>query len=143
MRKTESFREQHAKLLKVASKISAHLRVDELSKDASEARSLLSELLGTLRIHLAMEDSSLYPKLLEHSDEQIRSMAKKFVDEMGGIGEAVKSYGDKWPHAKAIQENPNDFVKETEGLLATLADRIKKEDNELYAAVDEMSSEGQ
>ena len=138
MSKTKSFRDQHDDLLKIVSEISAHLNVDELSNDASEVRSLLSKLLGKLNVHLSMEDKALYPKLLEHSDERVKSMAKRFIDEMGGIGKAVKAYKDKWPSALQIQKDPSDFIEQTKGIFDALAKRIEKENNELYKAVDEL-----
>ncbi len=138
MSKTKSFRDQHDDLLKIASEISAHLNVDELTKDASEVRSLLSKLLGKLGVHLSMEDKTLYPKLLEHSDERVKSMAKRFIDEMGGIGEAVKAYKGKWSSPVQIQKDPSDFIEQTKGIFDALVKRIEKENNELYKTVDEL-----
>ncbi len=138
MSKTKSFRDQHNDLLKIASEISAHLNVDELSNDASEVRSLLSKLLGKLSVHLSMEDKVLYPKLLRHSDERVKSMAKRFIDEMGSIGQAVKAYKKKWPSALQIQKDPSDFIEQTKGIFDALVKRIERENNELYKVVDEL-----
>ncbi len=138
MSKTKSFRDQHNDLLKIASEISAHLNVDELSNDASEVRSLLSKLLGKLSVHLSMEDKVLYPKLLGHSDERVKSMAKIFIDEMGSFGEAVKAYKKKWLSALQIQKDPSDFIEQTKGIFDALVKRIERENNELYKVVDEL-----
>ncbi len=138
MSNTQRFRDQHDDLLKIASEISTHLNVNELSHDASEVRSLLSKLLGRLSVHLSMEDKALYPRLLEHSDERVKSMAKRFIDEMGGLGEAVNVYKDKWPTALAIQKNPGDFIEQTKQIFDALTKRIKKENNELFKTVDEL-----
>ncbi len=135
---TKTFRDQHDNLLKIASEISVHLNVDELLNDASEVRSLLSKLLGKLTIHLAMEDKALYPRLLEHSDERVKSMAKRFIDEMGSLGEAVNAYKNKWPSALPIQKDPSDFIDQTKGIFDALAKRIERENNELYKMVDEL-----
>ncbi|MCP4297723.1 MAG: hypothetical protein GY786_19155, partial [Proteobacteria bacterium] len=77
---TKRFRDQHNDLLLIASEISLHLKAEYLSRDASETRLLVSKLLGKLSIHLAMEDKALYPQMLEHSDDRVRSMARKFMD---------------------------------------------------------------
>ncbi len=138
MSKTQRFRDQHDDLLKIASEISVHLNVDELSNDASEVRSLLSNLLGKLTFHLSMEDKSLYPRLLEHSDERVKSIAKRFIDEMGSLGEAVNAYKNKWPSALLIQKDPSDFIVQTKGIIDALAKRIESENNELYKIVDEL-----
>jgi len=136
MSATARFREQHDEMLQVASEISAHLNVSELSNDANEVRGLLSKLLGKLGVHLAIEDKSLYPKLFEHSDERVKSMAKKFNDEMGGIAEAVTAYKNQWPNSMAIQQDPGTFITQTKGVFDALAKRIDRENNELYRTVD-------
>ncbi len=137
MSNTQRFRDQHDDLLKIASEISSHLNVDELSNDASEARLLLSKLLGKLSIHLAMEDKALYPQMLGHSDERVRDKARKFMEEMGGLRGAVNAYKKKWPSALPIQNDPADFISQTKGIFDALANRIERENNELYKMVDE------
>ncbi len=139
MSETKIFRDQHDELLKIASEISKHLSIDVLSKDAHEVRRLLSELLGNLDVHLTMEDKALYPQLLAHSDGRVKSVAGRFVYEMGGIGETLKDYRSKWRTPAAIQKDPSDFIKQTKAILDALTKRIEKENNELYKMVDELS----
>ena len=141
MSETKRFRDQHDELLEIASEISAHLTVDELSNNASEVRLLLSKLFGVLSVHLAMEDKALYPRLLAHSDERVEAMARKFIDEMGGIGEAVKAYKNKWSNVLEIQKGPGDFIEQTKAVFDALAKRIEKEDNELFKTIDELQTE--
>ncbi len=138
MSKTQNFRDQHDDLLKIASEISTHLNVDELSNDATEVRSLLSKLLGKLSVHLSMEDKALYPKLLEHTDAQVKSMAKRFINEMGDIGKVVMTYKTQWSTAVKIQQAPRDFIEQTKNIFSALVKRIEKENNELYKTVDEL-----
>lgn len=140
MSATTRYREQHDGLLVLATEISECLNVSELAEDASKARSLLSQLLGKLSVHLAMEDKSLYPSLLEQGDDEIKKMAQSFMDEMGGIGEAVEAYAKTWSSATAIQNNPQDFVTQTKGIFNALGNRINKENNELYKAFDELKA---
>ncbi|NIQ08672.1 MAG: hypothetical protein GWO08_01590, partial [Gammaproteobacteria bacterium] len=64
MANTQQFRQQHDDLLTIATKMAESFDVDSLSRDAKEMRALLSELAGKLKVHLAMEDKHLYPKLL-------------------------------------------------------------------------------
>ncbi|MBE9502665.1 MAG: hemerythrin domain-containing protein [Proteobacteria bacterium] len=138
MGRTDDFRAKHQELLSIASQISDQLDASKLAEDAKQARSLLSTLAGKLGMHLAVEDRNLYPELLNHDDENIRATAKRFIDEMGGIADAFKTYVNKWPHSKTIQDNPGDFITETKGIFNALAARISKEDNELYSMVDKL-----
>lgn len=135
---TKIFRDLHDKLLKIVSEISAHLNVDELSNDVSEVRGLLFKLFAMLSVHLTMEDKVLYPKLLKHPDERVKSMARRFIDEMGGIGEAVEEYKNKWSSDLEIQKNPGDFIEQTKGIFGALVKRIEKENNELYKTIEEL-----
>lgn len=138
MGRTTKFREQHDEMLSITSEIKKHLNIKQLSNDANEVRSLLSRLLGKLSVHLAMEDKSLYPSLFEHSDERVKSMAKRYSDEMGGIAGTVNTYKNQWLSSSKIQDNPSEFINQTKGLFGALAKRIERENAELYKMVDEM-----
>lgn len=130
------YRTQHDELLEIANDIAQHLSTAALAQDASTARALLSKLLGRLKVHLSMEDKSLYPRLMAHPDPRISGVAKKFMDEMGGIVDVVTAYSEKWSTERKIQANADAFVLETQGLFSALANRIDKENNELYPLVD-------
>jgi iron-sulfur cluster repair protein YtfE (RIC family) len=138
MKRTQVFREQHADLLAVATKLKPLLDVSKLKQDASQARAMLNSLAGKLNVHLAMEDKSLYPDLLAGNDPTIKAKAKKFVTEMGGIKETFKSYMGRYPSPEAIAKAPAEFIKETSEILGVLAKRISAEDTDLYVAVDNL-----
>ncbi len=133
---TDNFKKQHKELLQTAKEISDVLDAEKLSRNAGNARSLLSKLAGKLTVHLLMEDRSLYPNLLKHSDPNVQSLAKRYIDEMGDVKTTFEKYSKNWVTSSKIQDNPDGFVRETKGILDALAKRIEKEDNELYPAVD-------
>ncbi|MCP4459674.1 MAG: hemerythrin domain-containing protein [Cytophagales bacterium] len=135
---TKKYREHHDDLLNIVNEILPYLDINTISNSAQEVRKLLSKFLGKLSIHLAMEDKSLYPNLLSHADEQVRSTAKKYIDEMGDIGIAVNSYKDQWSNPSKIQNDPATFIEQTNGIFNALAKRIERENNELYKIVDEL-----
>lgn len=138
MSNTESYRKQHAELEKLARAITRLLNPEELAKDASAVRSLLSQLMGKLNVHLTMEDKALYPSLLQSPKEEVRVLAKRYMDEMGAIGAAVKEYGKRWPGAIDVQQNPKDFIAQTEKIFEALTHRIDKENRELYVLADQV-----
>ena len=139
MSKTGIYREQHDSLLEIAGTLSKQLDPQSLGENAQSARQTLSSLLGKLNVHLSMEDKSLYPQLLSDSDHKIKLTAENFVSEMGDIGKVLTEYKTKWASALPIQENPADFITETEGILSALGDRISRENNELYPLLDNQS----
>lgn len=129
---TDNLRKHHKELLDTTSKLSILLQVDRLRNDAANARGLLSMLAGKLAVHLVMEDKSLYPHFLTHKDERIRSLAHQYINEMGMVRESFEAYSKRWSTSAKIQDNPEDFIKETKGILNILLKRIEKEDYELY-----------
>ncbi|MBI3206316.1 MAG: hemerythrin domain-containing protein [Myxococcales bacterium] len=139
MSKTKMFRDQHDDLLKAAAKLKAELNADKIGKDAVPAKSALSQLLGKLSVHLAMEDKSLYPQLLKHSDQKVKTTASRFVSEMGAIGKVLADYQKAWPSDVALKQNPRGFVQQTTTILDALAKRIEKENGELYKMVDTLA----
>ncbi|HEY8585815.1 MAG TPA: hemerythrin domain-containing protein [Rhodanobacter sp.] len=137
MARTTRFREQHVEILQLASEL-RKIGPEELAKDAVAARSLLSKLIGKLSLHLAVEDRSLYPELQKSADPNVANMAKRFENEMGGLADAVMAWGKRWPTPVAIQAQPARFVAETTEVVDALKNRILREHQELYPALDAM-----
>ncbi len=133
---TDTFRRQHNELLAVAGQIAKELDAAKLAADSQPVRMLVGELSGKLKVHLAMEDRTLYPKLLDDADREVSAKAKRFVEEMGGIAKVFGEYLDHWPNSRAIQQAPQQFIKETNDLFGVLAARIKRENGELYPLLD-------
>lgn len=136
--KTEVFRNQHADIINIVKEVEQNgLAPGKLPANAAKVRVLLNKLSGKVSIHLAMEDDALYPRLLQHQDAEVKNKAKKFIDEMGGIKNAYLDYNKKWTQSAIEMDSPA-FVKETTGLFGALGDRIKRENNDLYALVDKL-----
>lgn len=140
MKRTENFRKQHQEMLQIAGEIAALLKAELLVNDANanQARKLLSALAGKLTVHLSMEDKALYPRLLQHKDDQIKKLAKEYMTEMGGLGDTFQEYNKRWSNAPTIQNRAAEFVNETGSVLQALAKRIEREDNELYEFFDKI-----
>ena len=129
---TDKFRIHHNEILGVAGQI-----VDELKgkADASALRMLLSNLAGKLNFHLAVEDKSLYPRMMEMKDSEANALATKFMNEMGGLGQAFTAYNSKWT-LSAIRADGAGFANETRTVFAALTQRIARENRELYPLAD-------
>ena len=135
---TDNFKRQHNEIVEIVGKISVELKADQLAENADLMRELLMALAGKLKMHLTMEDEALYPNLINHTDANIRNTAKKFVEEMGGIKEVFARYVEKWPVSGAIENDAEEFIKETESLFAALGNRVDRENNELYPLLDKV-----
>src|SRR5690606_20769106 len=105
---------------------------------AAKHRALLSTLSGTLNVHLAMEDGSLYPRLSRDPDPAVRTIASKFEREMQGISRNFRAHLDRWASARAIRENPREFETDTRRIVEALSKRIAFEDAELYPTLERL-----
>jgi len=138
--KTQRYRQQHEDILATAAIISDKLNHEAISQDANEIRMLLSNLIGKLQYHLAIEDKFVYPNLLAYKEPKVVSTAQEFINEMGGIMKSIETYKLKWSNAHKIEAEPVDFISETQTILDKLIQRTEKENNELYKIVDELKN---
>lgn len=132
---TETLEKQHIEIKAIMAQILKSLDIPALQKDAEEARGLVSRLVGKLSVHLAMEDNVLYPNLASSSDPRLKEMGNSFQDKMGGLLKALKTYQSSWPTVGSVQTNPHQFIKDTTVLFDALNERIKLEDEVLFAAI--------
>lgn len=136
MSKTDNFRRQHNELVEMVQSITAMMSAPNAADQAADISRTLSQMTGKLRIHLAQEDKSLYPRLAASSDTQTASTAKRFQEEMSGLGEVYGAYADKWRTPAEIGADIASFKTESEAVFAALADRIVRENTELYPLAD-------
>ena len=136
MGRTDKYRQQHNELLALATELQGLLHEEALAKDSTAARSCLAKLMGKLSLHLSSEDKVLYPELEAHKDASVAAVARRFAGEMKNTTAQVVAYNGRWPTPSAIKANPQGFAKETKEVIKVLADRIKRENQELYAVAD-------
>jgi len=136
MGQTDSFRRQHEEILGLVKELQPQLDVTSLRRDAAPVAMGLQSLATMLKAHLALEDSTLYPKLLAHADPEVVAMARRYQQEMGGVQTAFSDYIGRWPTAASIQQEPDLFLSQTQGIVAALLARVEREDGELYPMAD-------
>ncbi|HJV51849.1 MAG TPA: hemerythrin domain-containing protein [Noviherbaspirillum sp.] len=136
MARTDKFRLQHNELMALANELQGMLNEDALSQDAAAARRCLGNLMGKLTMHLSTEDKVLYPELEANKDPAVASLAHRFASEMKTTAASITAYNGRWGTPSAIKANAHAFIKETKDVIKILADRIKRENQELYATAD-------
>jgi hypothetical protein len=137
---TESYRAQHAEILRLATDLKRHLSAVSLAADPDPARHILCELSGKLLTHLAAEDDAFYPQMLRAEDAKTRALTRRFVADMHSISDAFRRYAARWGSARAIQANAEAFVRETQRIIQVLAERIRREHVELYSLADSLGA---
>ena len=136
MGQADSFRRQHQEILGLVKELQPQLDAVSLRRDAARVATGLQRLAALLKAHLALEDSTLYPKLMAHADPEVAATARRYQQEMGGLQTAFSDYIERWPIASSIQQEPELFVSQTRQVVAALLARIEREDGELYPMLD-------
>jgi len=136
MGQTDTFRRQHQEILGLVKELEPQLDVVSLRRDAAPVATGLQRLAAMLKAHLALEDSTLYPKLMAHADPAVAATARRYQQEMGGLQTAFSNYIERWPTAPSIQQEPDLFLSQTQQVVAALLARVEREDSELYPMAD-------
>jgi hypothetical protein len=139
MRKTENYRAHHHDIRVILSDIKHSLSSDDINNDPENIALHTRKLFGKFGTHLAIEDKAFYPRAINHSNVELSKTAKKFQEEMGGLGEIFNKYRQKWPGPIAISKNPNGFVEETHNIILLLEKRLEREEGELYELYDQVA----
>ncbi len=138
MRRTESFRQQHAAIVEVVTELRGLLVPEKVLDNIPDIMGVLISLSGKLKAHLSKEDSELYPDLLASGDAKLTDMAAAFQSEMGGLSQAFEDYMTTWRSIEALEDDPDGFVRASEAMIDALSDRINRENRELYMLADRL-----
>jgi Hemerythrin HHE cation binding domain len=131
----DNLKRQHRDLTRVTMEIVPRLDPAELAGGAGAVRRSLSSLTGILKIHLAMEDRSFYPYLLEHRDGELRRLASQFLAERDELQQRYQTYIDRWSSPGDIERAAAAFVDETRAMLMELGTRMVQEDKEFHPLI--------
>jgi hypothetical protein len=134
---TSNFRRQHDELVELAVELSAVIESERAPDSVARIQSILNRLAGKLKIHKAMEEESLYSDLLVHERPDVRELAQRFQREFGDVYAFFLDFRAHWDAPRVDQEYA-EFVRAGRGVIAALADRVARENGELYDAVDEL-----
>ncbi|MCB1172386.1 MAG: hemerythrin domain-containing protein [Leptospiraceae bacterium] len=129
---TSQYRSQHAELADLAEQLLAILDAGNLAERALEVTQLLTLFAARLKVHLSMEDLSLYPRLIQSANPSCAETALQFQSAMGGLQQDFEQYMTKWSVARRIQADTAAFIGATHTLLQALHTRMDKENKILY-----------
>jgi hypothetical protein len=133
---TSRFRRQHADLARLAAQVVAELDPVAMATDSRPVRVSLAVLVGKLRIHAAMEDEALYPRLYAHAEPSLRALGLQFRAEFGEVYASFLAFLEAW-NAAAIEAHPSAFAVAARAALSALGTRVRLENEVLYEALDE------
>jgi hypothetical protein len=135
-RQTARFARQHEEIVELSKALVQTLDTRALAQDPGAARRALATFAGRLRVHAAMEQEALYPRLLASESPHVAAKAQELLDEIGPIYQAFFAFLARWSESARIQADPETFCRETTAELHRLARRLRRENEELYPMVD-------
>lgn len=135
----DRYHQMHSEIRAQASDLRGKLQAPGAAFDAAGARQSFVSLAAKLNIHLAFEDRALYPPLLDHAEPGVRSKAKAYLDEVGGLKASLAAHLERWLSSTKVQEEPEAFRRETTDLLAALDRRLQAEDGDFYPTLERLA----
>ena len=145
MSRTANLRRQHDAAVVIVGELSTLIAARpgiEARDGAFQATLLLAKLTGLLRIHFAQEDRQLYPSLMASGRGGVAEVARRFFEEMGSLGPTYGEFVQRWTSATDILSDPRAFRRESKAIFAALADRITRENEQLYPLADAQIDDG-
>lgn len=132
---TRILRNEHAVLLRSASRLVGLAATLLTRGDAIDVRELIDGMNATLVDHLTKEDNELYPLMMASDDHDLQEMAREAFEDMGLLHGAWLAYRNQWTVDRILLETST-FNAATSALVEALATRIAMENDTLYPAVD-------
>jgi hemerythrin-like domain-containing protein len=135
----QGFRARHVEIRDMIGDLQLLLQPDQLRirPNAKTAYRLLCELSDVLKQHLAEEDRGLYPSLLVHEDNRVKSMAWGFISGERPLRRLFDDYRKRWL-AECDFTFSNEFLSETVDILDLVEQRIQREESLLFPKLEEI-----
>jgi len=92
---------------------------------------LLNRFQDKLDNHLKHEARSIYPELLNHSDNNVKNMAKDFMSNTHELERIRTKYIKRWCN-QINTDNHEEFEKETKMIFKLINDRFQMEESHLF-----------
>lgn len=107
-----------------------------IAENADRIAARIVAFSGTVKLHLAVEDKTLYPALESGGDAALARMSRLYQHEMQGIVGAYFDFALRWNTGRHVAAAPEQFRAEANVVLRQVFERIQREDREFYPAID-------
>ena len=125
-------------LRRLADELTALVDAEQL--DESAVQRVMSRLAGVLKMHVAMELEGLYPELLAHPNDEVRTMATRMVNKVQDTYKNFLSFRTTW-HSDAVHADRETFVRYARAVAKAFHDSTTREESSLYDRVDAIYAE--
>ena len=131
----DKFKQQH---LAILASIDA-LRQLARGGVAAQAQAIAEQIIamsGLIKLHLAVEQRFLYPAVQACGVAKVARLGHQYETEMQGIAGDYLAFAGRWNTAARLAQEPEAFRSEANLVLHALYQRMRREDTELYPAVE-------
>lgn len=129
----DKLKDQHVQILTAVAQMRKLVR-GGIAENAEGISRLVISISGIIKLHLAREDSHLYPALAAGGQE-LAALGSRYQQEMGGIAGSYMEFSRKWNTPGVIHADPEGFRMEANSVFKALHQRIQQENVELYPAI--------
>mgnify|MGYP002404022353 CR=1 FL=1 len=131
----EKFKHQHRQIYAGIDELRrlAHAGIAAHADRIAQSVVAMSSLI---KVHLAIEDKLLYPALRDSRNPALANMGQDYQQEMKSIAAAYESFSRRWNTAHNVAADPEGFRRDANTVLKTLHERVRREDKQLYPAVE-------
>jgi hypothetical protein len=131
----DKFKQQHVDILTCIAKL-RKLSQAGVVDNAENIAQLIISMSSTIKLHLAVEDRTLYPTLARSRDAFLVSKGRQFQLEMGAIAQAYEKFALRWNSARKLQEDGDAFKADANIVLRRIHERMQRENVDLYPKVE-------
>ena len=106
---------------------------------AAQAQAIAAHIVamsGLIKLHLAVEQRYLYPAAQACGLATVARLGRQYESEMHGIAGAYLDFAGRWNTPVRLAAEPEAFRSEANTVLHALYQRMRREDRELYPAVE-------
>lgn len=131
----DKFKHQHEKIYDCINSLRHHAAAG-IAENARAIASSIVSMSSLVKLHLAVEDTVLYPALKNSGSSTISRKGEQFQSEMKTIADKYQEFARRWNTAENVAHNPEGFRADANRVLKVLHERIRREDREFYPEIE-------
>ncbi|MCK9396926.1 MAG: hemerythrin domain-containing protein [Methylobacter sp.] len=127
----DRFRQDHVAILTEVTELRKLIQTG-ISQNAGTIAKKIVAISSTIKLHLAAEDRTLYPRLLASDNPDVAQLGIIFQAEMGDIAAAYMEFARRWNLESKVSADPDGFKEDANNIFKSLHQRIQRENKKLY-----------
>ena len=131
----DKFKHEHVAILAAIDNLRNLARAG-VARQAQAIAEQIVAMSGMIKLHLAVEQRYLYPAVQASGLASVARLGHRYETEMQGIAGDYLAFAARWNTAARLALEPEAFRSEANTVLQALYQRMRREDTELYPAVE-------